>query len=260
MNIRILIASWVFSLLIFLADILFLLNSRFFDHILILAILVTMVPLALSAFLSFRRSRRIAQEFPVFLRDISEAKEGGMSLISAIRAVSKNDYSYLNRDIRTINNQLTLGMTLTESLERFSKRVSDPSISRIIRIISQANESGGNIAHIFQTVSETATEMEELQRIRSNRMQVYVISNYIVFGIFLVVIVLLKKIMIPQLTSNFLVSTSPLPDQLYLHVALIQGFFTGMATGKLSDGSYRSGVKHSLSLIVLATLMFLFLF
>ena len=183
-----------------------------------------------------------------------------MSLMSAIRAVSKNDYGYLNEEIRTINNQLTLGLTLTDALERFSKRISDSGISRIIRIISQANESGGNISHIFQTASETASEMEELRKIRSNKMQVYVISNYIVYGIFLVVIVLLKRIMIPQFSANVLVSTAPLPDQIYLHVALIQGVFTGIVTGKLADGSYKSGIKHSLFLMVLASLLFLLFF
>ena len=259
MNTKLLVSSWAVGLIIFVVDIIAFLGTELFDYLLILAIIVSLVPLGISGYLSFTRSRKISQEFPILLRDIAEEEAGGMSLISAIRAASKNDYGYLNKELQVINNQLAMGLTLTESLERFSKRIGDPSIARIIRIISQSNESGGDISEIFGTVSDTATEIESLHKIRTNRMQVYVSSNYIVYGIFLLVIILLRKILVPQLSSNVLVQTDPLPDQIYLHVALIQGIFTGVVTGKLADGSYRAGVKHSIFLVILATLLFLFL-
>ena len=38
----------------------------------------------------------------------------------------------------------------------------------------------------------------------------------------------------------------------FLYLILIQGFFSGLAIGKLAEGSIKSGVKHSFALSMMA--------
>jgi len=39
---------------------------------------------------------------------------------------------------------------------------------------------------------------------------------------------------------------------IFLHMALIQGFFAGLAIGKMSEGTIKAGLKHSLILVFIA--------
>jgi flagellar protein FlaJ len=38
----------------------------------------------------------------------------------------------------------------------------------------------------------------------------------------------------------------------FFYLLLIQGFFTGLTIGKLSEGNIKSGIKHSFALMMLA--------
>ena len=40
--------------------------------------------------------------------------------------------------------------------------------------------------------------------------------------------------------------------QLFFHALLIQGFFAGMVTGKIGEGSAVAGLKHSIFFMVVA--------
>ena len=42
----------------------------------------------------------------------------------------------------------------------------------------------------------------------------------------------------------------------FLYLLLVQGFFSGLAIGKLSEGNIKSGLKHSFLLIVFSFLIY----
>jgi len=41
----------------------------------------------------------------------------------------------------------------------------------------------------------------------------------------------------------------------FLYLLLIQGFFTGITIGKLGEGNFKSGIKHSFSLMLMSFLI-----
>jgi len=38
----------------------------------------------------------------------------------------------------------------------------------------------------------------------------------------------------------------------FLYLILVQGFFTGLTIGKLSEGNFKAGIRHSFSLMFLS--------
>ncbi|UCC91734.1 MAG: hypothetical protein JSV39_00465, partial [Candidatus Aenigmatarchaeota archaeon] len=58
-------------------------------------------------------------------------------------------------------------------------------------------------------------------------------------------------------------TTPAMPVELYtqsfINFILIQGFFAGLATGKMAEGSIIAGLKHSIVLIVIGYTIFSFL-
>ena len=46
---------------------------------------------------------------------------------------------------------------------------------------------------------------------------------------------------------------------LFFHVAVIQGFFSGLVAGQMGEEDIRNGAKHATILIVLAYVLFLVL-
>ena len=42
----------------------------------------------------------------------------------------------------------------------------------------------------------------------------------------------------------------------FLYLLLIQGFFSGLAIGKLAEGNLNAGIKHSFALILISFLIF----
>ena len=108
-------------------------------------------------------------------------------------------------------------------------------------------------------------------------MYTLVVQGYIIFFIFIVIIVVMEFKILPissGLSSTFGSAEAAgdiagqlgmfgggkvaTPEELarpFLWFLIIQGFFTGLIIGKLSEGRVKSGLKHSFILMVLAILI-----
>ena len=64
---------------------------------LFLGMLILVVPYSLFKFFRLKKIRSYENDFPNFLRDISESLRAGLSLIQAIQTTSKSDYGALPR-------------------------------------------------------------------------------------------------------------------------------------------------------------------
>ncbi|MFH1786201.1 MAG: type II secretion system F family protein [archaeon] len=230
--------------------------GKVFTYLLVLAGLILIAPVSVMLYFVHLRKKKISEEFPLLLRDIAEARRAGMPLIAAIKASASEDYGYLNDEIRRINNQLMLGKTVTQALESFSKRINDKAISQIVQIVREANEAGGDISEIFLSIARMARTIGELEKEVQSRFRGYLVTNYIIFIIFLVVLGTLQKFLMPLVVTSEFLSPAQIPPNLFLHIALIQAFFTGLITGRLSESNYKAGLMHSFILMSMAAAAF----
>lgn len=266
----ILFLSAVVTSLIFVIDLLLFIDElQIFSSIAILAILTFAFPIMLFFYTTYRKKKEVEEMFPVFLRDFVESIRGGMTLPQSFKSLRKNDYKSLTPYIKKIAAQLDWGIPVETVLLNFSKQSESKLISRIISSVVESHRFGGNFTDTFEALSNTALEVERLRTERRLYLQSQMMTGYIIFFVFLVVIIGLGKFLVPSLTQistaslGGSVTQNPqnLADQykvIFRNLILLQGLFAGLAVGKMAEGSTISGAKHSMFMMIIGLIVFTF--
>jgi len=215
------------------------------------------LPLIIYYYKEHIRLKHIEEYFPIFLRDFVEAVRGGLTVPLAFKSISKNDYKELTPYIKRIAVRLEWGVPIDEVLLSFAKEVKSKTISRIVASVVESHKFGGNIADTFQSLSNVAIEIDRLRKERIGYLQAQIVTGYIVFFVFLGVIIGIERFLLPELsraTSVSLTSTGT-PEQkvdlaqffknIFRDLIIIQGILSGLAVGKMGEGSILAGLKHS---------------
>ena len=234
-----------------------------------LSAFILVFPLVLYYYREYTRLRHIEEYFPIFLRDFVEAVRGGLTVPLAFKAVSKNDYKELTPYIKKIAARLEWGVPIDDALLSFGKEVRSKMISRIVASVVEAHKFGGNIADTFQSLSNVAIEIDRLRKERISYLQAQIITGYIIFFVFLGVIIGIERFLLPSLSqaSNVALSTTGSQTQptdlasffknLFRDLIIIQGVLSGLAVGKLGEGSLLAGLKHSFFMSFIGGLVFM---
>jgi len=168
-----------------------------------LGMLVLVVPYSVYKFFHLKRITAYENEFPNFLRDISENQRAGLSLIQSIQAASKSDYGSLSKEIKKINNQLSWNIPLERVLKSFVDRLSDSNtIVRAIMVIDQANKSGGNVEDTMESLANNIESIRDTQQEKAVLLNQQVLMMYAIFFIFLGITIALIKFLIPLLEAQ----------------------------------------------------------
>jgi flagellar protein FlaJ len=172
-------------------------------NFILLGILVGTLPYIVISYLELQWIRSIEDQMSPFLLDLAEAQKTGMSFPDALKTVSKTDYGRLSEEIRRINDHLSWGIPLQEALERFAKRVSKSAlVGRIVRIINEAYNSGGDITRTMESISGDLLILREAQKERKSMTTQHVLIMYVIYFIFIGIIIALSKTLVPMLQLN----------------------------------------------------------
>ena len=251
--------------LIILLDFLFFREiSGLFSSILLLAVIMFIVPIVVVRYYYNWRIKSLEDYFPQFVRDLAESIKAGMTLPQAVDSISTNDYGNLSSHVKKLNAQLEWGIPFDKAFMNFARGTRSKLISRISSTIIQSHEFGGNLIDILESISKTAIEIERLREERKLYMHSQLITGYVIFFVFLVVVIGLEKYLVPSLTQASVTElTQPVTSQvseeyktLFRNLTIIQGFFAGLVIGKLSEGSMSAGIKHSLFLIIIGIVIY----
>jgi len=250
-------------MIVILAYFLFKDVTGLFSTILILAAIMFVIPIALVKYYDVWRTKALEDFFPQFMRDLVEAIRSGMILPQAVKTVSENDYSHLNPYVKKLNAQLDWGIPFDKALIKFSKSTGSKLIGRIISTIIESHRFGGNLTDIFESVSTASIEIERLREERKLYINSQLITGYIIFFVFLVVIIGLQKFLVPTLTDvtvgEMTTGTGDMVTQyneIFRNLIILQGLFAGLVIGKMSEGAVVSGIKHSLLLLIVGILVY----
>jgi flagellar protein FlaJ len=155
----------------------------------------------------FLKSRQMARieaietRLPDFLRDVAEAGRFGMTLPDAIITASKGRYGLLTEEIKRMASQLEWGVPVSTALHLFEERAPTPLVSRVVSIITRANEAGGNVADVLTMVARNAREDQLNFEARKITMLTYVTVIYISFFVFLFTVLILAADFLPAMIS-----------------------------------------------------------
>ncbi|MFH0832601.1 MAG: type II secretion system F family protein [Candidatus Aenigmatarchaeota archaeon] len=228
---------------------------------LLAAVIILGVPL-IYRYMLISRMRKMEALFPVFLRDITENINAGMTLPQAIRAASANNYDILSPHIKEINARISWGIPFEKVLNDFASTVGSDNLKRTVHAIVEAHRSGGTMNTILESVGESLKELEKIKKERTASVYAQMINGYLIYFVFLGVMVGMNVFLLPTFEWGGLEGQPSselgkvLPD-LFRHLVLIQGVFAGLAIGKMAEGTIFAGVKHSLVLAVVGFSVFI---
>lgn len=245
----------------------------------VLAVLISSGTFGIYEFIRLRRVHKINDRFPDFVRDLAESRRAGMTFTKAIMYSAKGNYGSLTPEIQKIARQISWGSSVDAALNSFAKRVNTKLIRRTISLIIEASRSGGNVADVLDAASKDAREIKLIDAERRASMMSYVAVIYVGMGVFLMIIVILTKSLIPSMlgegSAGMASATSSMGGdgggglsgritekavtEVFFYASVLQCFFMGLVTGVFEEGNIVSGVKHSFIMLLVAWLIFKFM-
>lgn len=248
---------------------LFFRNTRFFFLIIGSGAIIGILPFILEVMKEARDSAEKEQMFLEFARNLVESVKTGTPISKSIINVKNKPFGVLSPHIGKLANQISMGIPLSIALQVFSKDVNNKTISRAITLIGQAEKSGGEIGEILESVAEAVNTSDKLKKERLAVISTLVVQGYIIFLVFMVIVLVMQFKIIPLLSGiqnvgaigsdigisaggNQFGDISTEISNAFLYLILIQGLFSGLTIGKLAEGSFKSGAKHSFALMLIS--------
>jgi flagellar protein FlaJ len=242
-------------------------------NIVILAFLLIILPPGFFNLYDTRRITRLEAEFPAMVRDISLSVKSGMTLKGAMSMAAGGQYGPLTRAIKQMDNAISWGVSFDDALLQFAKKYPTALIRRTVFTLIEASRMGGQLGEILEGVATDLEETKALEKRRNSETRPYLMVCYISYFVFLAVIMIMSYVFLPMMKQaseatsgatlpggmgQFAVSDADLAkyNMLFFHALVIQGFFAGIVTGKMSEGKVVAGLKHSVLFIVVAVIAY----
>jgi len=237
-------------------------GSKLLVFLLVVSLIVGVLPFVVTVVLTQGKQKEKETKFLEFVRDLVESVRSGTPISRGIINLKDRNYGALTSHVQKLASQLSLGITLTQALNNFAKDTNNRVISRAVGLISEAERAGGKVETILSSVAKSVSQIEVLRKERKASVSNLVTQGYMIFILFIIIMLVLEFKILPLVTdigggggSGMGTQVQSIdPDEFskpLFYMLLVQSFFAGLVIGKISEGSLKSGVKHSF--ILLAT-------
>lgn len=257
----------ILSIIIIISS-LFLIETKIFFFIIGIGILVGITPFVFSMIYETNIANEKEEMFLEFARNLVESVKTGTPISKSIINIKNKSYGVLSEHVEKLANQISLGVPFNSAIQVFSKDVKNKAISRALTLIGQAERAGGDIGEILESVAEAVNVSDKLKKERKAAISTLVVQGYIIFFVFIIIILVMQFKILPMVSgiadigavsgiglSEGRMITQTEISNLFLYLLLIQGFFSGLTIGKLSEGSAKAGIKHSFALMLISFLI-----
>jgi len=244
----------------------FLFDSKYFALFAGGGIIIGALPIIMRVIKENKIALEKEEMFLEFSRNLVESVKTGTPISKSIVNMTGKNYGALTPHVKKLANQISLGIPLNKALDVFAKDANNASISRSLTLIGQAERSGGEIGEILEAVANAVSMTDKLRKERKSVISSLVSQGYIIFLVFIVIILVLQFQIVPMVSGigslggtlgfgggsgvNPATAQSDIANA-FLYLILVQGFFTGLTIGKLSEGNFKAGIRHSFSLMFL---------
>ncbi len=225
--------------------------------------IIAIVPPFLLVYAKYLKSKEIEEQFIIFLTDLTESINAGMTLPIGLQNIANKDYRSLTPYIKEMAAKVEWGIPFQDALFIFAKKVGNKNITRAVTTIIETYGVGGKVAETLKSIGQSLIEIDKIKKERSASMQSQIMTLYLIYFVFVFIIIILQTFLIPALSVNVpgmdnmigFEAKSPVQTNIYLetflNLIIIEGIFAGIATGKMAEGSFVAGIKHSIILTIL---------
>ena len=248
-------------------------GTRWFYTVLILALSMGWLQFWIDFFTELKRQKEIEVRFLDFIRNMVSAVKSGASIPQAIKRSGKDSYGALDPYIKKLVRQIEWGIPVRKCFMTFANDTRNKVIKRSMSIIIEAEESGGEISDVLESVVESVLTLKKMKDDQKSTAYSQVVQGYIIFFFFIGIMLLLQLKLFPQLTglgtTGDVSGIAVIPgfggaseaeahfslDRMFFYLIVVQGLFAGLMIGKFSEGKFQKGILHSLILITFAVLI-----
>jgi len=202
----------------------------------------------------FAKKMDIIKSFPRFFQEIYNNTSSGMSLIEAIRKSKEGCYGSLTPLIKNMCLQIEWGVPFVLALKNFRKKANNDFIEKIVTLTEKSSEFSPDISKSMKDIYDYINLTKEFERERRTELFPQLISLYFVFFVFLGIIFVIFNFFIPSFQAIEALEYKIV----FQHLIIIESIFSGLVIGKITDGSYITGLKHTI-ILVFISLIFLFI-
>lgn len=201
----------------------------------------------------------LEDNFPIFLRDLSQYIKIGMPLDKTIKNLLSNNYGKkLNKIVKAIYLQINYGIPFDLAIRNIAEKIKTKNVKEALIILSQLLKRGGDIGNLFESMSEIFYTLNNIKKERLSNLRFLTFSYYGLFVLIFFVIFIINSFI-----SNMFIVSNPKIIMQYKNISsiflIINSIFTGLVIGKISTGKIISGIIHSIILLVLSIFFILIL-
>jgi flagellar protein FlaJ len=247
----------------------------------VVPLVVLLLPVSVFHEIAARQKNKMLNRLPDALKQLASSNEIGMTLTESLNTVAQNTSGKLGDELEQVGNDIKWYHDVNGALVAFANRVKLPVVARTVKLITEANQSTGDISDVLSVAAKDVGKRQQLRKDRSNEMMMYTVVVLISFGVYLFVIAMLDSAFLSEIAKiseqgsasgqsgasggsggmGFSLSDLPIDRfrMVFYHSTVIQALGSGLLAGQLGKNDVRSGLKFSIILIIVATAVFMFL-
>jgi flagellar protein FlaJ len=192
------------------------------------------------------------ESIPSFIRDITESQKTGLSPEkSIIQATKRKDYGPFSKFLDLVRSQIEWGIPLRRTFDNMRREIRSWFVIVNFAMMVETIEIGGNSIQSLEILSEYSEKEREMQVNRRALLKPYIILAFMWSALIAVTttIVALTTSMMTGVVSTDISSVAQIAMQGQLNVfsvgIIIQCWISGFFIGKISEGNFGAGFKHS---------------
>lgn len=124
------------------------------EKLVLLTIVLPLLPTAFVFLKIHQRQTELRKQFPEMLDSIVRSLHSGYGIDGALGAVGEDLQGPLAQEMREVNKQLTLGITMRDILREFQRRVDLPEAQFFVITLIIQRETGGQLSLILSELSK----------------------------------------------------------------------------------------------------------
>ncbi|MBM3303834.1 MAG: type II secretion system F family protein [Candidatus Aenigmarchaeota archaeon] len=230
--------------------------------------LIAVVPPTLFFYSRYKAGKQIEQQFIFFIEDLTQSINSGMTLPMSLKYCSKRNYFSLSPYVNELAAQVDWGIPFRKALTTFAKNTRSKPIHRAVTTIIQTYNMGGKVSDTLSAVGKSLVEIGKIKEERTASVHSQIVTSYLLYFVFIFILIILQTFLIPALSMPEIPGvaiSAPSATQTgqayssgFINFIIVQGFFAGLVTGKMAEGSIVAGFKHSILLITTGYTLFSF--
>ncbi|MBP2134412.1 flagellar protein FlaJ [Methanomicrobium sp. W14] len=200
--------------------------------------------------------KKFESQLPGFLREISDMKDMGMTLQSAIHIIAQSKIGVLTSEVKIASEEIKMGTSVSNALYKLEERIGLVSVKRAISLVIKASEITD---HLREILAIAIGDLEHFLKMKNERFGVsfiYVAIIYLSFGIFLYSAYELNVSFVQSFMDFDITFNLDQNIQEMFHISIILGLFSGIMAGQLSSNNALAGLKHSIIFLAASAALF----